>query len=115
MFAPQAMVISVSFLIGFLPERARSIYAFAPATASAPAGSRMLRVSWNTSLIAAQTSSVSTTMTSSTCSLRQAEGFFADQLDRGAVRKQADVGQRHAPAGLRGCAPWRRNRWSARR
>ena len=36
------------------------------ATASAPAGSTMLRVSTNTSLIAAQTASVSTVMNSST-------------------------------------------------
>ena len=36
------------------------------ATPSAPAGSRMLRVSWNTSLMAAQTASVSTTTKSST-------------------------------------------------
>ncbi len=36
------------------------------ATPSAPAGSRMLRVSWNTSLMAAHTASVSTTTKSST-------------------------------------------------
>ena len=37
-----------------------------PATASAPAGSRIERVSWNTSLIAAHRASVSTVTTSST-------------------------------------------------
>jgi hypothetical protein len=36
-------------------------YCLIAATPSAPDGSRMLRVSWNTSLIAAHTSSVSTT------------------------------------------------------
>ena len=35
-------------------------YCLMAATPSAPAGSRMLRVSWKTSLMAAQTSSVST-------------------------------------------------------
>ena len=44
----------------------RSTYALAPAMARAPAGSRMERVSSNTSLIAAQVSSVSTRMISST-------------------------------------------------
>ena len=39
-----------------------------PAMLSAPAGSRMLRVSWKTSLMAAQTASVSTTTKSSTSS-----------------------------------------------
>ena len=41
-------------------------YCLIAATPSAPAGSRMLRVSSNTSLIAAQTASVSTTTKSST-------------------------------------------------
>ena len=69
------------------------------ATASAPAGSTMLRVSTNTSLMAAQTASVSTVMNSSTSSLRDAEGFLAHQLDGRAVGEQADVGQRHALVG----------------
>ena len=43
-------------------------YCLMPATPSAPAGSRMLRVSWKTSLMAAQTASVSTTTKSSTSS-----------------------------------------------
>ena len=43
----------------------RSTYFFKPATASAPAGSSTLRVSRNTSLIAAHTASVSTRITSS--------------------------------------------------
>ena len=41
-------------------------HVFNPATASAPAGSMMLRVSSNTSLIAAQISSLVTRTTSST-------------------------------------------------
>jgi hypothetical protein len=60
-----------------------------------PAGSTMLRVSTNTSLMAAHTASVSTVMYSSTRP-RDAEGFFAHQLDGGAVREQAHVGQRDA-------------------
>ncbi|MNI55573.1 hypothetical protein D3C73_1105330 [compost metagenome] len=43
----------------------RSTYCLRPATASAPAGSSTLRVSRNTSLIAAHTASVSTRMISS--------------------------------------------------
>ena len=63
MFAPQVIATSV------LPRTCvRSTYCLAPGTPSAPGGSRMLRVSWNTSLIAAQTSSVSTSTMSSTSS-----------------------------------------------
>jgi hypothetical protein len=46
----------------------RLAYSLAPATASAPAGSRMERVSSNTSLMAAQMASLSTTIISSTYS-----------------------------------------------
>ncbi|CAJ9935907.1 Uncharacterised protein [Burkholderia pseudomallei] len=60
MFAPEVTATSVS------PSMlACSAYRFAPATASEPAGSSTLRVSWNTSLIAAQSASVSTVTTSS--------------------------------------------------
>ena len=56
MFAPQVMATSV------LPfSLCASAYCFSAATPIAPLGSRMLRVSWNTSLIAAHTASVSTT------------------------------------------------------
>ncbi|CAJ4206185.1 Uncharacterised protein [Burkholderia pseudomallei] len=60
MFAPEVTATSVS---PSMP--ACSAYRFAPATASEPAGSSTLRVSWNTSLIAAQSASVSTVTTSS--------------------------------------------------
>ena len=53
----------------------------------------MLRVSWNTSLMAAQTSSVSTTMKSSTSRRARRNVSSPDQLDRRAVGEQADVGQ----------------------
>ncbi len=58
-----------------------------------------VRVSWNTSLIAAHTASVSTITKSSTNCAREAEGLFADQLDRGAVGEQAHFGQLDALAG----------------
>ena len=61
MLAPQVMATKV------LPRAlCVAAYCLSPATPSAPAGSRMLRVSWNTSLMAAQTASVSTTTKSST-------------------------------------------------
>ena len=63
--APQATATNVFFLIRFL-----STYFFMPAMAKAPAGSRMLRVSEKTSLIAAQISSVSTVIISSTTFLQ---------------------------------------------
>ena len=63
MLAPQATATSVS------PVRpSRSTQALSPAIARAPAGSRMLRVSWKTSLMAAQTASASTRTISSTSS-----------------------------------------------
>ncbi|CAE6820077.1 hypothetical protein R69927_06578 [Paraburkholderia domus] len=60
------MAISVWFS---MPSR--SAYCLAPATASAPAGSSTLRVSWNTSLIAAHSASVFTSNTSSRYSLHR--------------------------------------------
>ncbi len=60
MFAPQAIATNVwSF------TRCRSHHALIPATDSAPAGSRIERESSNTSLIAAQAASVSTSTMSS--------------------------------------------------
>ena len=61
MLAPQVMDTRVRPLSLW-----RSTYCLMAATPSAPAGSRMLRVSWKTSLMAAHTSSVSTTTKSST-------------------------------------------------
>ena len=63
--APQAIATKVFFLVLFF-----STYFFIPAMAKAPAGSRMLRVSVKTSLMAAQISSVSTVMISSTTRLQ---------------------------------------------
>ncbi|CAB3810570.1 hypothetical protein LMG28688_07270 [Paraburkholderia caffeinitolerans] len=60
MFAPEVTATSVWPV---MPSR--SAYCFAPATASAPAGSSTLRVSWKTSLMAAHSASVSTVSTSS--------------------------------------------------
>ena len=88
-------VISVSPL-----SCSRLAYSLAPAMASAPAGSRMERVSWNTSLIAAHTASVSTSTISSTYFLQMRKRFFADQLDRRAVREQADIVERDALLGF---------------
>ena len=64
MFAPQRMAASVC--PGAVPSRA--VYCLRAATAIAPDGSTMLRVSMNTSLMAAHTASVSTVMNSSTSS-----------------------------------------------
>ena len=61
MFAPQVIATKVLPL-----SLCVSTYCLIAATPSAPAGSRMLRVSWNTSLMAAQAASVSTVMYSST-------------------------------------------------
>ena len=61
MFAPQVIATSDWSL-----SPLAATYCFIAATPIAPAGSRMLRVSSNTSLIAAQTASVSTTTKSST-------------------------------------------------
>ena len=69
-----------------------------PRHAPAPAGSRMLRVSWNTSCDAAQTASVSTGSRIVDHCRQQAEGFAA-RLDRRAVGEQADL-QGDAASGL---------------
>ena len=61
MLAPQAMATYVRFFV-----RCRATHAFTPAIASAPAGSRMERVSSKTSFSAAQMASVSTRTISST-------------------------------------------------
>ena len=53
-------------------QRSRATYFLIPATASAPAGSTIERVSSNTSWMAAQISSVSTSRISSTCALHSA-------------------------------------------
>ncbi len=65
MLAPEVIATSV-----WPSMPSRSAYCLAPATASAPAGSSTLRVSWKTSLIAAQSASVSTVITSSSSSLQ---------------------------------------------
>jgi hypothetical protein len=61
MLAPEAMATRFLFF-----AFSRAAQALAPATPRAPAGSRMERVSSNTSLMAAQMASLSTRITSST-------------------------------------------------
>lgn len=63
MLAPDAIATS-----DWLLSLRSAAYCLSPASASAPAGSSTLRVSWNTSLSAAQMASVSTVMISSTSS-----------------------------------------------
>ena len=72
--------------------RRRSTQALAPATASAPAGSRIERVSSNTSLMAAQMSSLSTRTISSTSSRHRRKVSSPDLLHRHAVGEQPDLG-----------------------
>ena len=86
--------------VGLAVRRVRATYCLMAATPSAPAGSRMLRVSSKTSLMAAQTASVSTTIEVVDQLARQAERLLADQLDGGAVGEQADVGELDALAGV---------------
>jgi hypothetical protein len=76
-----------------------SAYCLMAATPSAPAGSRMLRVSWNTSLIAAHTGVGVDDHEVVDQFAGDAEGLLAHQLDGRAVGEQAHVGQRHALAG----------------
>ena len=71
-----------------------------PATASAPAGSTIERLSSKMSWIAAQISSVLTMITSSTYCLRQPERLLADPPHGDAVGEDADAIQRHALARL---------------
>ena len=79
---------------------ALATHVFRPATASAPAGSMMLRVSSNTSLIAAQISSLVTRTTSSTVCCAIAKVQLAHLAHGDAVGEDADVVERHAPARL---------------
>ena len=95
MFAPLAMATSVSPL-----SCSRAAYSLAPAMASAPAGSRIERVSSNTSLIAAQMASVSTSTISSTSLRHRRKVSVADLLHRHAVGEQPDMVQRDAPFGF---------------
>ena len=67
-FAPEAIPIIFSFDSLFF-----SMYCFIPAKASAPAGSRTVRVSSNISFIAAQIASLSTTTISSTSCLHNSK------------------------------------------
>ena len=76
-----------------------STYDFSPASASAPAGSTIVRVSSKMSLIAAQISSLLTRMISSTRRLHDRERVLADLLHRHAVGEQPDVVQPHAAPG----------------
>ena len=69
------------------------------ATPSAPAGSRMLRVSWKTSLMAAQTASVSTTTKSSTSARARRKVSSPTSLTAVPSAEQPDIGQRDALAG----------------
>ena len=77
----------------------RSTQARRPATASAPAGSRIERVSSKTSLIAAQISSFETRTISSTVCADDRKRQLADLAHRDAVGEDADVIERDAPAG----------------
>ena len=77
----------------------RATHGLAPATESAPAGSRMLRVSSNTSLIAAQMASVSTRIISSTHFRARRKVSFPHGAHRDPVGEQPDVRQRDPPPG----------------
>ena len=72
---------------------------FSPASASAPAGSAIVRVSSKMSLIAAQISSLVTRMISLTVALDDRERVLADLLHRDAVGEHADLVEPHAAAG----------------
>ena len=76
-----------------------STYDFSPASASAPAGSTIVRVSSKMSLIAAQISSLSTRMIAAHRGADDRERVLADLLDRDAIREQPHVVQPHALAG----------------
>ena len=90
MLAPQVMATKRLALAAC----ACSTYCLMAATPSAPAGSRMLRVSWNTSLMAAQTASVSTTTKSSTSSRARRKVSSPTSLTAVPSENRPDVGQR---------------------
>ena len=81
--------------------------------ASAPAGSRIERVSSNTSLMAAHVASVSTRDHLVDIPARQPEGLAADLLDRHAVGEEPHVRQRRPACRRQASASWRRNRRAA--
>jgi hypothetical protein len=83
--------------------------------ASAPAGSRIERVSWNTSLIAAHSCVGVDQDDLVEVLLAQPEGLFADLLDRGAVGEQPDIGAARSAGRPSANGPSHRSRWSARR
>ena len=97
-----------------LPRQpARATYFFRPATASAPAGSTIERVSSNTSWIAAQISSVLSSTHLVHQPAAQREGLLAHAPHRHAVGEDADALERDAPPGAaasRAC--WRHPRGS---
>src|SRR5712672_606541 len=94
--APDAIAIRVLFL-----KECFSTQAFAPAVASAPAGSSTTRVSSNTSLIAAHIASVSTSTISST-SRRQRRNVSLPTSLTATPGKKADVLELDAPLFLQG-------------
>ena len=77
----------------------RSTHARSPATASAPAGSMIERVSSKMSLIAAQISSFETRTISSTRRLDDRERELADLAHRDAVGEDADAIEHDAAPG----------------
>ena len=93
MFAPDAMATMPRWGSG---DELSLTYLFSPARDSAPAGSRMDRVSSKTSFIAAQISSVLTWMISSTTSEHTRKVFLSYGLDRGAIREETHISQRDA-------------------
>ena len=81
------------------PRDCAATQVFSPATASAPAGSMMLRVSSKTSLIAAQISSLVTRTTSSTACCASAKVCSPTSRTATPSAKMPDVVEAHAMAG----------------
>jgi hypothetical protein len=94
MLAPQAMATYVRFLV-----RCCATQDFTPATASAPAGSRIERVSSKTSFSAAQWRPCRRVRSRRHIS-GEAKRLLADLLHRHAVGEQTHVRQLDPPAGL---------------
>ena len=98
-----------------LPRQpSRATYCFSPATASAPAGSTIERVSSNTSWMAAQISSVSTSTISSTCPRHSAKVSSptrrtatpsANMPTRSSVTRRPPCSDSYMPAASRGSTP----------
>ena len=94
MLAPLSTAASRAFVVPV-----RSTHARSPATASAPAGSMIVRVSSKMSLIAAQISSFETRTISSTVVCTIGKRQRADLANGDAVSKDVHRVERHAPAG----------------